>query len=169
VTLRFQRLARAGAPPPSAAPLFSRASAAPLTQAPVPALLGGASSGEAEPGLVSLACGMWLGLDPDHTDRAAEARGVALSKPPAPPPWRLDEVAPHWDPLMLRGRNGEEATRSPVKRHCPRRARRLTPTAMKDDRWYCFLPALRRRAETSGFLGFRRTAGGPHSRPRHEA
>jgi hypothetical protein len=31
------------------------------------------------------------------------------------------------------------------------------------------LLALRRRAETSGFLGFRRTAGGPHSRPRHES
>jgi len=44
----------------------------------------------------------------------------------------------------------------------------LIPTAMKNDRWYRFLLAFRRRAETSGFLGFRRTAGGPHSRPRHE-
>jgi predicted amidohydrolase YtcJ len=51
----------------------------------------------------------------------------------------------------------------------PDSMRVLVPTAMKNDRWYGFLLTLRRRAETSGFLGFRRTAGGPHSRPRHES
>jgi hypothetical protein len=108
-------LAAIGVPPPSAVPLFYRASAALLTQAATLDVLGAASSGEAEPVLVSLADGLWLGLGSDHTDRAAETQGVALSKqlcgkPIASTLWRLDEVAPHWDRLILRSRIGSEGT-----------------------------------------------------------
>ncbi len=107
----IEELAAIGVPPPSAVPLFYRASATLLTQAPVLEVLGEASSGEAEPVIVSLADGLWIGLGSDHTDRAAEAQGVALSKqlcgkPIAATLWRLEEVAPHWDRLILRSRIG---------------------------------------------------------------
>jgi hypothetical protein len=111
----IEELAAIGVPPPSAVPLFYRASAALLTQAPVLEVLGEASSGEAEPVIVSLADGLWLGLGSDHTDRAAEAQGVALSKqlcgkPIAETLWRLEEVVPHWDRLILRSRIGVAGT-----------------------------------------------------------
>jgi hypothetical protein len=111
----IEELAAIGVPPPSAVPLFYRASAALLTQAPVLEVLGEASSGEAEPVIVSLADGLWIGLGSDHTDRAAEAQGVALSKqlcgkPIAGTLWRLEEIAPHWDRLVLRSRIGASGT-----------------------------------------------------------
>ncbi len=94
-------------PPPSSVPVYYRAAAATLTQAPRLEVLGPDSSGEAEPVIVSLADGLWLGLGSDHTDRKAETVGIALSKqlcgkPSAPACGRLDEVAPHWDDLVLR-------------------------------------------------------------------
>jgi hypothetical protein len=51
--------------------------------------------------------GLWVGLGSDHTDRAAEAYSVALSKQlcrtvVAGELWRFDDVAPHWDWLILR-------------------------------------------------------------------
>jgi hypothetical protein len=57
--------------------------------------------------LVALADGLWVGLGSDHTDRAIEAHGVAISKqlcrkPMAAELWRFEEVMPHWDQLMLR-------------------------------------------------------------------
>ena len=65
------------------------------------------SAGAAAPVIVSLADGLWLGLGSDHTDRKAETVGIALSKQMCGKPvgaglWRLDEVAPHWDDLVLR-------------------------------------------------------------------
>ena len=71
-------------------------------------MLGQNTSGELETVLIALADGLWLGLGSDHTDRAMETHGVALSKqlcrkPMAPTLWRFDEVAPHWDRLVLRG------------------------------------------------------------------
>jgi len=51
--------------------------------------------------------GLWIGLGSDHTDRAAEAYSVALSKQlcrkvVARELWPFAEVAPHWDRLALR-------------------------------------------------------------------
>jgi hypothetical protein len=50
---------------------------------------------------------LWVGLGSDHTDRKAETFGVSLSKqmcakPVSPTIWRYDDVAPHWDQLVLR-------------------------------------------------------------------
>jgi hypothetical protein len=50
---------------------------------------------------------MWVGAGSDHTDREAETYGVTVSKqmcdkPVAPVFWAFDDVAPHWDRLMLR-------------------------------------------------------------------
>src|SRR5262249_54518645 len=62
---------------------------------------------EAEPVVVAMQDGLWLGVGSDHTDRKAETRGIALSKQLCPKVvgkslWRLDDVADHWDQLILR-------------------------------------------------------------------
>jgi hypothetical protein len=96
-----------GVPRPLSVPLFYRIAATQITQAARLQVLGPATSGEVEPVLVSLADGLWVGLGSDHTDRKAETMGVALSKQLcgkvlADSLWRFDDVAPHWDSLMLR-------------------------------------------------------------------
>ncbi|GJD60053.1 DUF2848 domain-containing protein [Methylobacterium frigidaeris] len=103
----IDELAAIGVPPPSSVPVYYRAAAATLTQGARLEVLGPDSSGEAEPVIVSLADGLWLGLGSDHTDRKAETVGIALSKQLCGKPvgtglWRLDEVEPHWDELILR-------------------------------------------------------------------
>jgi hypothetical protein len=102
----IEELQAIGVPPPSSVPVYYRAAAANLTQAPRLQVLGPDSSGEAEPLLVSLADGLWLGLGSDHTDRKAEAAGIALSKQLCGKPigtalWPLAEVEAHWDALEL--------------------------------------------------------------------
>lgn len=102
----IEELAALGVPPPSSVPVFYRAAAANLTHAPRLEVLGPETSGEAEPVLVALRDGLWLGLGSDHTDRKAEAAGIALSKqlcgkPVAPGLWPLAEVEAHWDALEL--------------------------------------------------------------------
>ncbi len=101
-------LAALGVPGPSRVPLFYRLDPA-LLAGPVAAIqvLGEATSGEVEAVLVALADGLWVGLGSDHTDRAMEAQGVALSKqlcrkPMAAQLWRFEEIVGHWDRLVLR-------------------------------------------------------------------
>ena len=79
-------------------------------------VLGESTSGELETVLVALADGLWVGLGSDHTDRAMEAHGVAISKqlcrkPMAPVLWRFDEIADHWDRLVLRAHIVEDGER----------------------------------------------------------
>jgi hypothetical protein len=79
--------------------------------------LGPDSSGEVEPVLVSLADGLWVGIGSDHTDRKAEAVGVALSKQMCGKVvgrqlWRFDELVGHWDSLILRSWVTEDGTRT---------------------------------------------------------
>jgi len=102
----IEELAAIGVPAPSSVPVFYRAAAANLTQASRLEVLGPDTSGEAEPVLVSMVDGLWLGLGSDHTDRKAEAAGIALSKQLCGKPigtglWPLAEVEDHWDELEL--------------------------------------------------------------------
>ncbi len=92
---------------PSTVPLFYRVSASLLTTAGSIEVLGVDSSGEVEPVVVMTDGEMWVGVGSDHTDRVAEASGVALSKQLCPKPlsrvlWRFADVADHWDDLILR-------------------------------------------------------------------
>jgi hypothetical protein len=103
-------LAALGVAGPSRIPTFYRLDPA-LLAGPVPEIhvLGEETSGEVEAVLLSLADGLWVGLGSDHTDRAMERHGVAISKqlcrkPMAEGLWRFDEVAPHWDQIVLRAR-----------------------------------------------------------------
>jgi hypothetical protein len=103
----IEELAALGIPRPSTTPVYYRVAAATLTQAERVVVLGPDSSGEVEPFIVSLADGLWVGLGSDHTDRKAEALGIALSKqlcgkPVGTQVWRYEEVEPHWDQLILR-------------------------------------------------------------------
>jgi hypothetical protein len=103
----IEELAAIGVPRPSSVPVFYRISTANLTQAAQLEVLGPDTSGEAEPVVVAMQDGLWLGVGSDHTDRKAETMGIALSKQLCAKVvgktlWRLDEVAAHWDQLILR-------------------------------------------------------------------
>jgi hypothetical protein len=95
-----------GVKPPSTVPLFYRVDRGLVTTDAAIDVVGPQTSGEVETVIFSDG-GLWIGLGSDHTDRAAEAYSVALSKQlcrkvVAPELWRFDEVAPHWDRLILR-------------------------------------------------------------------
>jgi hypothetical protein len=103
----IEELAALGVAPPSRTPLFYAAAPTLLTQAAELHVLGRDSSGEVEPLLLMGEEGALVGLGSDHTDRAAEAWSVPHSKqlcgkPVAGELWRFDEVAAHWDALVLR-------------------------------------------------------------------
>lgn len=92
---------------PATVPIFYRASAARLTTDESIEALGDASSGEAEFILLRHADRLWVGAGSDHTDREVEKYGVSVSKQMCDKPiassfWAYDDVAPHWDRLMLR-------------------------------------------------------------------
>ncbi|HET7911688.1 MAG TPA: DUF2848 domain-containing protein [Pseudolabrys sp.] len=103
----IEELAAIGVPRPSSVPVFYRISTANLMQAAQLEVLGPDTSGEAEPVIVAMHDGLWLGVGSDHTDRKAETMGIALSKQLCAKMvgktlWRLDEVVGHWDQLILR-------------------------------------------------------------------
>ena len=103
----IEELAALGVPRPSSVPVFYRTSVNGLTQTERLEVLGPHTSGEVEPVLFGLENGTWLGVGSDHTDRQAETMGIALSKQLCGKVvgralWPLDEVASHWDRLVIR-------------------------------------------------------------------
>lgn len=92
---------------PKATPTFYRVSPSRLNGNPVIQATGDSSSGEAELVLIAADGDLYVGLGSDHTDRKVEAYGVTVSKqmcdkPMASRVWPFDEVADHWDALILR-------------------------------------------------------------------
>lgn len=74
------------------------------------------TSGEVEAVLLLAGGAIWLGVGSDHTDRDLERVSIGQSKAACPKVisrslWRFEEVADHWDDLVLRSwtraRNGE--------------------------------------------------------------
>lgn len=103
----IRELEALGVKRPKSTPVFYRVAAALLTTDEAIEVLGEHSSGEVECVAYSFEDGTWIGLGSDHTDRKAEAVGVSLSKQMCAKPvsralWRWDDVAPHWDSLVLR-------------------------------------------------------------------
>lgn len=103
----IEELAALGIPRPSTTPLFYRVAAETFVQGNTLTVLGPDGSGEVEPVVVSMADGLWVGIGSDHTDRKAEAQGIALSKQLCGKPvggtlWRYDELEGHWDDLVIR-------------------------------------------------------------------
>jgi len=112
----IDELAAIGVKPPTETPTFYRTAAARLTTAPRIECVGGASSGEAETVVFCHDGTLYVGVGSDHTDREAEAHGIALSKqmcdkPVAAQVWRMDDVADHWDQLILRSWRWKNGTR----------------------------------------------------------
>lgn len=92
---------------PASTPVYYRVAAARLTTDPVIEDVGANSSGEVE--AVLFACGgkTYVGVGSDHTDRQVETYGISVSKqvcdkPIAATVWPYEEVAGHWDDLILR-------------------------------------------------------------------
>ncbi len=107
----IEELAAIGVPRPSQVPLYYRVASNQLVQDEVIQVLGDASSGEAEAFVFAAAGDLYVSVASDHTDRALERTSVALAKqhcakPVARACWRLDEVAGHWDELLLRSSIG---------------------------------------------------------------
>lgn len=103
----IEELAALGVPRPSTTPLYYRVAAQTATQSPRLTVLGPDSSGEVEPAVVAMADGLWIGIGSDHTDRKAEAAGIALSKQLCGKPvgsclWSYADVENHWDELVIR-------------------------------------------------------------------
>jgi hypothetical protein len=116
VEKHIEELAALGVKRPPSTPVFYRASAARLTLDDEIEVLGEASSGEVEFVLLQHAGRLWIGTGSDHTDRQVEAYSVSVSKQMCDKPiaadfWAYDDVAPHWDRLMLRAHITEKAGR----------------------------------------------------------
>lgn len=113
----IEELAKLGVPRPSAVPLFYRIASNQLSQSDTVEVIGDQTSGEAEVLAFSSNGEMFVSLASDHTDRKLEAHSVALSKqicakPVARDAWRLDDVAGHWDDLILRSWITENGTQT---------------------------------------------------------
>jgi len=102
---------------PASTPIFYRVAAARLTTAAEIEASGGDSSGEVEFFLATIDSRLWVGVGSDHTDRKVETIGVTISKQMCDKPvgteiWPYDEVAGHWDKLILRSYAVEAGKRS---------------------------------------------------------
>src|SRR6266567_2841055 len=107
VEKHIKELEALGVKRPATTPIFYRVGAARLTTDTSIEVLGEKSSGEVEFVLLKAEGALWVGAGSDHTDREVEAYGVSVSKqmcekPIAPLFWRFDDVAAHWDRLLLR-------------------------------------------------------------------
>jgi hypothetical protein len=107
VEKHIKELEALGVKRPATTPIFYRVSAARVTTDDLIEATGEGSGGEVEFVLLQHAGKLWVGTGSDHTDREVEKYGVTVSKqmcekPIAPVFWAYDDVAPHWDRLILR-------------------------------------------------------------------
>jgi len=92
---------------PPSLPVFYRCSASRLNTADEIEVTGEDSSGEVEFVLIQSEGNLWVGTGSDQTDRKVESYNITVSKqmcdkPLAPELWSYDDIAPHWDQLVLR-------------------------------------------------------------------
>ncbi|MDD9857545.1 MAG: DUF2848 domain-containing protein [Gammaproteobacteria bacterium] len=107
VEAHIAELEKLGVPRPGKIPTYYRCAASLLTTAGRIEVAGGQSSGEVEFVLLSVGGEMLVGVGSDHTDRELEKTGVTLSKQVCAKPigaslWRFNDIAGHWDDLVLR-------------------------------------------------------------------
>jgi hypothetical protein len=92
---------------PASTPIYYRCSARRLTMEDSIEVCGTDSSGEVEFFLVGWQGRTFVGLGSDHTDRKVESYSVTVSKqmcdkPIASELWEFEDIAGHWDRLILR-------------------------------------------------------------------
>lgn len=117
VRKHIAELAELGVPPPATTPIFYRVAASRLTADEDIEVSGTASSGEVEYVLLQAGGRLWVGVGSDHTDREMETRSVTASKQMCEKPiaaefWAYEDVAPHWDRLLLRSFIGDDGARA---------------------------------------------------------
>jgi len=96
-----------GIAPPATTPIYYRVAARRLTTEDSIEVSGGDTSGEVEFVLIGWQGRIFVGVGSDHTDRKVESYNITVSKqmcdkPIAPVLWELEEVAGHWDQMILR-------------------------------------------------------------------
>lgn len=111
VRRHVDELAAHGVPAPANVPSYYRVTRDLVRAADAIPVLGPDTSGEAEFILLRSGGELFVGVGSDHTDRALERETVTFAKQTcakvvAPELWRLADVAPHWDRLMLRSFHG---------------------------------------------------------------
>ena len=92
---------------PATTPIYYRVAARRLTTADSIEVSGGDSSGEVEFVLIGWQGRIFVGVGSDHTDRKVETYSVTVSKQMCDKPiasvlWEYEDVAPHWDQMILR-------------------------------------------------------------------
>jgi hypothetical protein len=92
---------------PATTPIYYRVAARRLTMADSIEVSGSETSGEVEFVLIVWEGRIFVGVGSDHTDRKVESYSVTVSKqmcdkPIAPVLWELEDVAGHWDRMILR-------------------------------------------------------------------
>ena len=112
----ISELEELGVARPPTVPCFYRAGCDNLTTADAIQCLGDASSGEVEFVLIGAEDGMLVAVGSDHTDRKVETYSVPVSKQMCAKPvsaraWRYDDVADHFDALLLRAWIGSGESR----------------------------------------------------------
>ncbi len=103
----IKELEEIGVARPATTPIYYRVGATRLTTADAIQAAGNESSGEVEYVMVRIDGKLWIGAGSDHTDRKVETYNITVSKqmcdkPVAPTLWPWEEVADHWDSLILR-------------------------------------------------------------------
>ena len=101
---------------PATTPIYYRVAARRLTTTDSIEVSGGDSSGEVEFVLIGWQGRIFVGLGSDHTDRKVETYSVTVSKQMcdkvmAPVLWELEDVAGHWDRMILRAHAWIEGAR----------------------------------------------------------
>ena len=115
VEKHIRELEELGIKRPASTPIYYRASAKRLTTADCIEATGTASSGEVEFVLAQWDGELWVGVGSDHTDREVEKYNITVSKQMCDKPvgttfWKYEDLAEHWDSLVLRSfirENGE--------------------------------------------------------------
>jgi hypothetical protein len=92
---------------PATTPIYYRVAARRLTMADSIEVSGSETSGEVEFVLIGWEGRIFVGVGSDHTDRKVESYSVTVSKQMCDKPiasvlWELEDVAGHWDRMMLR-------------------------------------------------------------------
>ena len=92
---------------PASTPIYYRVAARRLTMADSIEVSGSETSGEVEFVLIGWQGRTFVGVGSDHTDRKVESYSVTVSKQMCDKPiasvlWELDDVAVHWDRMILR-------------------------------------------------------------------
>jgi hypothetical protein len=105
---------------PATTPIYYRVAARRLTTEDSIEVSGTESSGEVEFVLIGWQGRIFVGVGSDHTDRKVETYSITVSKqmcdkPIAPVLWELEEVAGHWDQMILRSHAWIDGVRVPYQ------------------------------------------------------